>query len=186
MRAVLLATLVGAHLLSACADAPPADVTRSGTPKATRGAADAGSAASRGSDGGTVPLTIEADVAGRHYTGTGTGECVVEPDGTIYDAPSAMYAARFSGDGALRHLNLTAWRLKDGSGTETTLWLEIGETSHRIATPPQGQRIGRAATEVRLTGAGGSIVVNGADSAGTPVRVTATCGAFVRNTEQNG
>ena len=131
-------------------------------------------------------LTIVAEVGARRYTGSGTGECVVEPDGTVYEAPTAMYSARFAGDGALRHLNLTAWRLKDGSGTQTTMWLEIGETSHRIATLPQGERFGRAATEVRLTGGGGAIVVDGVDGAGTPSRLTATCETFVENTEENG
>jgi hypothetical protein len=97
-----------------------------------------------------------------------------------------MYSARFAGEGALRQLNLTAWRLKDGSGTQATMWLEIGETSHRIATLPQGERFGRAAIEVRLTGSGGAIVVDGVDGAGTPIRLTATCGTFVRNTEDNG
>jgi hypothetical protein len=183
MRGVLLAVLIGSHLLTACADAPAAEVSRSGHSIAT---GSAGSLASRSTTTEGVPLTIVAEVGGRRYTGTGTGECVVEPDGTIYDAPTAMYSARFTGEGALRRLNLTAWRLEDGSGTQTTLWLEIGETTHRIATLPKAERFGRAATEVRLAGPGGSIVVDGVDAAGTPIRLTATCGAFVRNTEQNG
>jgi hypothetical protein len=184
MRAVLLAALVGTHLLAGCADAPRPEVTRSGGSMPPVGAA--GASDSRSTTAGGVPLTISAEVGGRRYTGTGSGDCVVEPDGTIYDAPTAMYSARFTGDGALRHLNLTAWRLKDGSGTQTTLWLEIGESSHRIATLPQAERFGRATTQVRLTGAGGSIVVDGVDATGTPIRLTATCGSFVRNTEQNG
>jgi hypothetical protein len=187
MRTVLLAALLGTHLLSACADAPAAEITRSGVVVRTASAAGStGASVSRSATADGVPLAIVAEVGGRRYTATGSGDCVVEPDGSIYDAPSAMYAARFTGDGALRRLNLTAWRLKDGSGTQATLWLEIGETSHRIATVPRGERLGRAATEVRLTGAGGSIVVDGVDGSGTPIRLTATCGAFVRNTEQNG
>jgi len=39
---------------------------------------------------------------------------------------------------------------------------------------------------VRLTGKGGAIVVEGADGAGTAIRLTATCGTFVENTEENG
>ena len=66
------------------------------------------------------------------------------------------------------------------------MWLEIGETSHRIATLPQSERFGRAATELRLTASGGAIVVDGVDGAGTPIRITATCATFVRNTEENG
>jgi hypothetical protein len=186
MRAVLLGALLGSHLLSACADAPAAEIARSATPAAAGGAARLDPSASRSTSGAGVPLTIVAEVGGRRYTGTGTGECIVEPDGTIYEAPTTMYAARFSGDGALRRLNLTAWRLKDGRGTQTTLWLEIGETSHRIATLPQGERFGRAATAVQLAGAGGSIVVDGVDGAGTAIRLRATCETFRRNTEQNG
>ena len=182
MTRILLAALAGATLLGACTDKPAAEPTRSGE---TPSRAETGTA-SRGTGPGGVPLTIVAEVGGRRYTGSGTGECIVEPDGTIYDAPTAMYAARFTGEGALRRLNLTAWRLKDGSGTRTTMWLEIGETSHRIATVPQGERFGRAATEVRLTGKGGAIVVDGMDGAGTPIRITATCGTFVENTEENG
>jgi hypothetical protein len=187
MRAVLLAALAGTHLLGACADAPAAAPARSGgTPPAGSAAELSRTAASRsGADPG-VALGVVAEVGGRGYTGTGPVECVVEPDGTIYDAPTAMYSARFTGDGALRRLNLTAWRLKDGSGTQTTLWLEIGETTHRIATLPKGERFGRATAEVRLAGAGGSIVVEGADAAGTPIRLTAACATFARNTEQNG
>ncbi|HKU59633.1 MAG TPA: hypothetical protein VJQ44_00355 [Gemmatimonadales bacterium] len=183
MHRVLLAGLAGATLLAACTDAPASEPFRSG---AVVSGGETMGAASRGTAPGGVRLTIVAEVGGRRYTGSGTGECVVEPDGTVYEAPTAMYSARFAGDGALRHLNLTAWRLKDGSGTQTTMWLEIGETSHRIATLPQGERFGRAATEVRLTGGGGAIVVDGVDGAGTPIRLTATCGTFVENTEENG
>jgi hypothetical protein len=183
MRGVLRAALAGTTLLAACADAPAAEPFRSAQAGTL---AEAAPVASRSPGPGGVPLTIVAEVGGRRYTGSGTGECIVESDGTIYDAPTAMYAARFSGDGPLRTLNLTAWRLKDGSGTQTTLWLEIGETSHRIATLPQGERFGRAATEVRLAGKGGAIVVEGVDGTGTPIRLTATCGTFVENTEENG
>ena len=183
MRGVLRAALAGTTLLAACADAPAAEPLRSAQAGTL---AEAAPVSSRSTAPGGVPVTIVADVGGRRYTGSGTGECIVESDGTIYDAPTAIYAARFSGDGPLRHLNLTAWRLKDGSGTQTTLWLEIGETSHRIATLPQGERFGRAATEVRLTGKGGAIVVKGVDGAGTPIRLTATCATFVENTEENG
>jgi hypothetical protein len=55
-----------------------------------------------------------------------------------------------------------------------------------LSRAPQGERFGRAVTEVRLTGSGGVIVVDGADGAGTPIRLTATCGTFVENTEENG
>ena len=182
MTRVLLAAVAGATLLAACAEAPAAEATRSGDALSHVETA----AASRGTSPGGVPLTIVAEVGGRRYTGSGTGECIVEPDGTIYDAPTAMYSARFAGGGAVRQLNLTAWRLKDGSGTQATMWLEIGETSHRIATLPQGERFGRATTEVRLTGSGGAIVLDGVDGAGTPIRLTATCGTFVQNTEENG
>ena len=144
MRALLLAALLGTHLLAACADAPAAEVTRSGDTSPSGSAGLGGASTTRSTAGDGVPLTIVAEVGGRRYSGSGTGECVVEPDGTIYDAPTVMYSARFTGDGALRHLNLTAWRLKDGSGTRTTLWLEIGETSYRIATLPEGERFGRA------------------------------------------
>jgi hypothetical protein len=105
MRGVLLAVLIGSHLLTACPDAPAAEVRRSGHSIAT---GSAGSLASRSTTTEGVPLTIVAEVGGRRYTGTGTGECVVEPDGTIYDTPTAMYSARFTGEGALRRLNLTA------------------------------------------------------------------------------
>ena len=183
MRGVLLAALAGTTLLAACADAPAAEPFRSaqaGTlAEAARRRAEARAP-------GGVPLTIVAEVGGRRYTGSGTGECIVESDGTIYDAPTAMYSARFSGDGPLRQLNLTAWRLKDGSGTQTTLWLEIGETSHRIATLPQGERFGRAPPRCGSRGSGGAIVVEGVDGTGTPIRLTATCGTFVENTEENG
>ena len=181
MRGVLLAAMTGATLLTACADAPAAEPVRSADLPAERA-----SVGSRRTGPGGVPLTIVAEVGGRRYTGAGTGECVVEPDGTIYEAPTAMYSARFSGDGTLHRLNLTAWQLKDGSGTQTTLWLEIGETSHRIATLAQGERFGRATTEVRLSANGGAIVVDGVDAAGTPIRLTATCATFVKNAEENG
>jgi hypothetical protein len=39
---------------------------------------------------------------------------------------------------------------------------------------------------VRLTEKGGAIVVDGVDGAGTPIRLTVTCGTFVENTQENG
>jgi hypothetical protein len=90
MTRVLLAALAGATLLAACADAPVAEPTRSGGALSSANTV----AESRGTTPGGVPLSIAAEVGGRRYTGSGTGDCIVEPDGTIYDAPTAMYAAQ--------------------------------------------------------------------------------------------
>jgi hypothetical protein len=90
MTRVLLAALAGATLLAALRRR-----ARCGAHPLWRGPVERQHLAeSRGTTPGGVPLSIAAEVGGRRYTGSGTGDCIVEPDGTIYDAPTAMYAAQ--------------------------------------------------------------------------------------------
>jgi hypothetical protein len=193
MYPLVLRTLTLACALVACSRPPASRATEQATGSVSAGAGVGGSSAAGVADPppagapDSIPVSISADVGRKHYTVAGLGECVRELRGTVHDAPAEMWAARWSGErDGFRHMNLVLWRLKDGSGITTSLYLQIGETTHKIATVVGGEIVGQARAELQLSGQGGSLVVNGVDGDGVPIRITAHCERFPDNTEQNG
>jgi hypothetical protein len=185
--------LTGGLLCTACGGAkvrPPSDA---GAPSA---AVDSSSNPSTNPDaaagGGryrAVSLTITATVGGRSYRASGPGACLHTDDAEIYQAPAAMWSARFDAvSGDVRDLNLNLWQLKRGGPAQLTLALTVGDATHEIATlqHPGAPLRGKGTGEVRRHDPAGTLVVDGADSAGTPMHVEVECERFAVPVGQGG
>ena len=172
--------------LVACGDTP-----RRGTgDEAARTAADASPATVPATDGtpaGTTPIEISAVVDGRELSVRGLGECEHAGEGSIYERPASLWAARYDGPDSdpVRHLNLTFWR--ERSGTESvTMALEVGSEVHRIATVEGGERQGSGMASLEGDAAAGTLVVTGTSDGGTPVTVRAKCSRFTAMVAEGG
>jgi hypothetical protein len=179
-RALLLA---GGLLCAACGGAKdqpsagPAGAGTSSTPGPDSGA-------DQSDEGGrfmSVPLTIRATIGGREYRASGPGACLHADTAALYEAPAAMWSARFdTPSGDVRDLNLNVWELKRGGPAQLTLALTVGDTTHEIATVqgPAAPLKGKGTGEVRRHDPAGTLVVDGADSAGAAMHVEVDCPRF--------
>jgi hypothetical protein len=127
---------------------------------------------------GTVPMKIVAEVHGKTYRSSGTGECASSTDASIYEVPATLWHAVYKGDASdPRRLNLTVWRPQAG-GDMVSLSLEIGETTHRIATVKGAPLAGSGVPGVQSTGAGGTLTAAGRDDHGGAIALSVECERF--------
>src|SRR5215204_4247404 len=129
--------------------------------------------------GGNGPtISVSAKIGGRSYEETGPGACRHTPDASIYDVPAALWMVEQSGsDRAIRSLNLTIWKPKDGSPEQLSLALTTGSSDHHIAVGGRGEHVGSGKATVTPSGAGGKVEVRGKDEKGTAMEVVITCAA---------
>lgn len=130
---------------------------------------------------GTVPMKIGAKVDGKTYRSSGLGECASSGEASIYDVPATLWHAIYEGeDGSLevRRINLTVWRPKAGGADMVGLSLQTGETIHQIATVKGGQMAGSGAPDVRPSGKGGALTVEGEDDHGDAIELSVECERF--------
>ena len=133
-------------------------------------------AAQRAASPGIV--SVSAEVGGKSYDAAGAGSCRHSPSASIYDVPAALWMVEQSGDGAIKSMNLTLWRPKNGSADQVSLSLETGSSSHRISSGGRAEPVGSATVKVSPLGSGGRFELKGKDGAGAKVAVTITCPVF--------
>ena len=129
---------------------------------------------------GPIVVTVSAKVGGKAYNASGPGSCRHSPDASIYDVPSALWMVEHASPGkaAIKRVNLTLWRPKDGSADQVSLALETSSSSHRISVGGKAQPVGSATIKLSPLGAGGRFELTGKDDTGTTVEVVITCPAF--------
>jgi hypothetical protein len=133
-----------------------------------------------------VGLTIALQVGTGRYDFTGQGVCLEIPDGSIYDAPAAMYSVRQTTD--KQRLNMTLYRLKKG-GDMLTLNVSSGNETHSVSTvkvAANGTVAGSGSAKLERTGKGGTLTIEAADPKGVKISGTVKCEAFNRPVESNG
>ena len=130
--------------------------------------------------GAPVVVTVSAKVGGKAYNTSGPGSCRHSPDASIYDVPSALWMVEHAslGKAAIKRLNLTLWRPKDGSPDQVSLALETSSASHRISVGGKAAPVGSASIKLSPLGSGGRFELKGKDDTGTTVEVGITCPAF--------
>ena len=130
--------------------------------------------------GGAIVVTVSANVGGKAYNASGPGSCRHSPDASIYDVPSALWMVEHASPGkaAIKSVNLTLWRPKDGSSDQISLALETRSSSHRISSGGKAKPVGSAGIKLSPLGVGGRFEVKGKDDTGTTVEVIITCPAF--------
>jgi hypothetical protein len=129
---------------------------------------------------GTVPMTITGRVAGRELEAGADGECATSAEASIYGVAATQWHATFSGDArsSLQHLNLTVWRPRAGGPDMVNLYLQSGETGHRIATVKGGEMVGSGTAGVSPAGRGGELKVRGKDDHGHDIELSVRCERF--------
>lgn len=126
-----------------------------------------------------VAITVSGRIGGKSYHGSGTGSCSYEPDASIHDVSASLWMVQYAGQaGALKQLNLTLWRPKDGTPDQLSLSLEMVSGSHRIETGGKDGNSGEASVTILPSGPGGSLEINGKEARGKPVQVTIDCPTF--------
>jgi hypothetical protein len=135
----------------------------------------------------SVAITVTARIGGKSYRGSGTGSCRYEPEASIHDVSASLWRVEYAGRGrALKHLNLTLWRPKDGSPDQLTLSLETGSGSHRIETGGQDKNSGEGSVTILPSGPGGRLEISGKEAGGKPVQITIDCPAFAAIEAEGG
>ncbi|HYC32720.1 MAG TPA: hypothetical protein VEB59_10570, partial [Gemmatimonadales bacterium] len=181
-RSTITAVLV-ALSLAACGDGRDSS-SRDGAPRSAPAAGEAGTrearsraaAAAAAEPAGDTPIEITARVGGREVAAKGLGACEHAADGSIYDRPASLWAARFDGGEGedVRHLSLTFWR--ERSGTESvTMSLQVSSDVHRIATVEGGGKQGSGTAALEGDAAAGTLTVKGTSAEGEAVEVRARC-----------
>jgi hypothetical protein len=129
---------------------------------------------------GTGTVGVSAKVGRKSYDATGAGTCRHSPDASIYDVPAALWMVEQASTrgGALKRVNLTLWRPKNGSSDQISLALETGSSSHQISSGGRGRPVGSATVKLSPVGSGGRFELKGKDAAGTRIKLTITCPAF--------
>ena len=126
-----------------------------------------------------VAITVSAQIGGKSYHGSGTGSCSYEPDASIHDVSASLWMVQYASQArAVKQLNLTLWRPKDGSPDQLSLSLETGSGAHRIQTGGKDGNSGEASVTILPSGPGGSLEINGKEAGGKPVQITIDCPAF--------
>lgn len=129
---------------------------------------------------GDITVSIAAKVGGKSYQASGRGTCQHAQDASIRGASASVWMVQYtsSGQGGLKQLNLTLWRLKDGDSDQLSLLLETGSGSHRIETGGQGENAGEGTVTILPSGPGGRLEVSGRDAGGKPLQIAIDCSAF--------
>jgi hypothetical protein len=126
----------------------------------------------------SVAITVTARIGSKTYRGSGSGSCRHEPEASIHDVSAALWTVEYTGQGkALKQLNMTLWRPKDGSPDRLSLSLETGSGSHRIETGG-GKNNGEGSVTILPSGPGGRLEISGKESGGKRVQITIDCPAF--------
>jgi hypothetical protein len=132
------------------------------------------------SDSPASQIRISARLGGKSYSSTVPGSCKHEPEASIYDVPAALWTVEASGaeGSAIKQLNFTLWRPKNGSADQISLSLDAGSKPTRIDINPRSKPVGGGRVRLTPGESGGKIELTGKDSKGTGVNLTISCPSF--------
>ena len=125
-------------------------------------------------------LNIAGKVGGKNLQASGSGTCQHAADASIRGVSASLWMVQYTGsdDGAVRQLNLTLWRPKDGSPDQLSLALDSKTGEHRIETGGSGESKGEGSVTILPNGPGGRLELSGKDAAGKKIQIAIDCPAF--------
>ena len=132
-----------------------------------------------------ITVNAQLNVSGKAMSFSGPGQCSHTDDGSIYEAPAAIWSVQQ--DTNNKSLNLTLFRLKKG-GDLFNLSIGDGDANHNVSTVKvggNGQLNGTGKVSFMPAGAGGSFVLDVTTAAGKKITGKVTCSGF-SPTEANG
>jgi hypothetical protein len=135
-------------------------------------------------------IDVVLTVGGVSYTAKAAGECNYSTESTIFELPATMWAARqHEGN---RSVNFTLWHPKKagekGSGDMMTLFVTIGNKTHRVNTVRVGSHAdvqGSGQATFEKSGAGGIFTIEAIADTGAKISGRISCSGFVKP-EDNG
>jgi hypothetical protein len=127
-----------------------------------------------------VALSITGEIGGKKYQASGNGTCRHAPDASINGVSASLWMVQYggSGDAALKQVNLTLWRPKDGASDQLSLNVETKSGFHRIETGGSGENQGEGAVVILPSCPGGRLEISGKDGENKPIKITIDCPAF--------
>jgi hypothetical protein len=125
-------------------------------------------------------LNISGTVGGKALQVSGGGSCRHAPDASIHGVSASMWEVQYagSGDGAVKQLNLTLWRPKDGGPDQLSLQLKTKSGDHRIETGTGRKHKGEGTVTILPSGPGGRLELTGKDGKGKPIQISIDCPDF--------
>jgi hypothetical protein len=125
-------------------------------------------------------LTITGKVGGKNLQASGSGSCRHAPDAAIHGVSASLWMVQYggSGDGAVKQLNLTLWRPKDGGPDQLSVSMETKSGDHRIETGTEGKHKGEGTVTILPSGPGGRLELKGKDGSGKPIQISVDCPTF--------
>lgn len=135
-----------------------------------------------------ITVSIAAKAGGKSYEASGPGSCQHAADASIRGASASLWMVQFtgSGQGGLKQLNLTLWRLKDGDSDQLSFSLATKSGEHRIEAGGPGESAGEGTVTILPSGPGGRLEVSGKEANGKPIQVTIDCSAFADIAAEGG
>jgi hypothetical protein len=132
------------------------------------------------SDPPATQVQVIARLGAKSYSSTVPGSCKHEPEASIYDVPAALWTVEASGTegSAIKQLNLTLWRPKNGSADQISLSLDAGSKPSRIEINPRNKPVGVGRVRLTPGDSGGKIELTGKDAQGASVNLTISCPSF--------
>jgi hypothetical protein len=124
-------------------------------------------------------LTLSGMVGEKPLQVSGGGTCRHDPDASIKGVSASLWAVEYSGsdDGAVKRLNLTLWRPKDGGPDQLSLLLKTKSGDHKVETGP-GKHKGEGSVTILPSGPGGRLELSGKDQKGKPIQISIDCPTF--------
>jgi len=169
--------------------APLSLITCGGGASAPQKSAAATGTASAASSGGGVSAardTSAASVDGTDYALSGDVTCEHTNDGSIHDAPAAMWHAARKVDGdPVSYVNLTIWQLKQGGPAQFSIGLQVGGVFHHASTI-KGATLAGSGTATVEQGATTLLHAKGVDEKGATFDVTLRCAKVRQAVEEGG
>jgi hypothetical protein len=125
-------------------------------------------------------VTMVAKVGGESYESAGPGNCRHTPTAAIYGVPAALWMVGLTGseNDAIKSMNLTLWKPKNGSPQQFSLNLSAGSSTHKIDVGGRGEQVGSGKASVVAAGAGGRIEISGKDDSGKSIELVVRCPVF--------
>lgn len=128
----------------------------------------------------TAAVMISAKIGGKSYETAAQGSCRHTPTAAIYGVPAALWMVGLTGseDAAIKSLNLTLWKPKNGGPQQFSVSLRTKSSSHRIDVGGRGEQVGSGKASVVPVGTGGRIEVSGEDDSDKNIELVVKCPAF--------
>ena len=129
---------------------------------------------------GTGAVMVSAKVGGKSFESAAQGSCRHTPTAAIYGVPAALWMVGLTGsdEAAIKSLNVTLWKPKNGGPQQFSVSLSTKSSSHRIDVGGRGEQVGSGKASVVEMGAGGRIEVLGKDDSDNTIELVVKCPAF--------